>query len=88
MCELQGVTINDVVLEACTGALRDYLLSHDEAVDRTLRAVVPVSRRQDDEHEGTLGNKVSLIMIDLPVDEDAPLQRLDRIIRGRRVEGV
>jgi diacylglycerol O-acyltransferase / wax synthase len=79
VCERQEVTINDVVLEACTGALRDYLLSHDEDVDRTLRAVVPVSRRQDAEHEGTLGNKVSLIMIDLPVDEDAPLQRLERI---------
>jgi len=79
VCDQQLVTINDVVLEACTGALRDYLFDHDEATDRTLRAVVPVSRRHDDEHEDTLGNKVSLIMIDLPVDEDDPLQRLERI---------
>jgi diacylglycerol O-acyltransferase len=41
--------------------------------------MVPVSQRQDDEHEDSLGNKVSLIMIDLPVDEDDPLQRLERI---------
>lgn len=77
--ERHQVTINDVVLEACTGALRDYLLDHHEAADRTLKAMVPVSQRQDDEHEDSLGNKVSLIMIDLPVDEDDPLQRLERI---------
>ncbi len=79
VCEKQQVTINDVVLEVCTGAMRDYLVDHDEATDHTLRAVVPVSRRPHDEHVGTLGNKVSLIMIDLPLDEDDPLRRLERI---------
>jgi diacylglycerol O-acyltransferase / wax synthase len=79
-------TINDVVLEICTGALRAYLMAHDQDVtDRTLKAMVPVSRRRGDEHldaDGnldTLGNKVSLIVAELPVGIDDPVERLARI---------
>lgn len=75
-----GTTINDVVLEVCTGALRDLLLARGEPVaDRTLKAMVPVSRRADDEHGATLGNKVSLLVADLPVHEDDPAERLRTI---------
>jgi len=75
-----ATTVNDVVLEICTGALREFLLAHGEEVaGRTLKAMVPVSRRGDDEHGTTLGNKVSLIVADLPIDEDDPVQRLARI---------
>ena len=75
-----GTTVNDVVLEICSGALRDFLLSRGEDVtDRTLKAMVPVSRRADDEHGDTLGNKVSLIVADLPIGEGDPAERLARI---------
>ncbi len=75
-----GTTINDVVLEICSGALRDFLLAHGEPVqDRTLKAMVPVSRRADDEHGATLGNKVSLLVADLPVHEEDPAARLASI---------
>ena len=71
-------TLNDVVLEACTGALREYLLDHDDPVT-PLKAMVPVSRREKDEHGENLGNKVSLIVVDLPVDEEDPVHRLETI---------
>jgi WS/DGAT/MGAT family acyltransferase len=76
----RSVSINDVVLAACSGALRDFLLDHDADTEgRVLKAMVPVSLRTDDEHGDTLGNRVSLIIVDLPVDEADPLARLDRV---------
>ena len=76
-----GVTINDVVLAACSGALRTFLLDHGDADigHRTLKAMVPVSLRGEHEHGDALGNRVSLIIVDLPVDEPDPVARLDRI---------
>jgi diacylglycerol O-acyltransferase len=80
VCADTETTVNDVVLEICTDALRDFLLGHGEDIEgRTLKAMVPVSRRSDDEHGAVLGNKVSLIVADLPVDEDDPARRLERI---------
>jgi diacylglycerol O-acyltransferase len=75
------VSVNDVVLAACSGALRTFLLEHNDSQldDRVLKAMVPVSIRGAAEHGDTLGNRVSLILVDLPVDEPDPLVRLDRI---------
>jgi WS/DGAT/MGAT family acyltransferase len=76
----RSVSINDVVLAACSGALRDFLVDHGaDPEGRVLQAMVPVSLRTDDEHGDTLGNRISLIIVDLPVDEADPLIRLDRI---------
>ena len=76
----QDVTLNDVVLAACTEALRHYLCAHgDERRLDPLKAMVPVSRRTEDERGETLGNKVSLIVVDLPVDEADPAVALARI---------
>ena len=76
-----GATLNDVVLAACTGALRDYLAGRGEDVDgeRTLKAMVPVSRRSDHQRGATLGNQVSLIVVDLPVHQPDPVARLAAI---------
>lgn len=73
-------TVNDIVLALCTGALRDYLRLHGEDVaGRELKALVPVSRRQRDEHGAVMGNRVSLVMADLPVGEADPAARLRQI---------
>ncbi len=76
-----GVTINDVVLAACSGALRSFLLEHgdDDIEHRVIKAMVPVSLRGKDQRGDTLGNLVSLIVVDLPVDEADPVARLERI---------
>lgn len=76
--ERHSVTLNDVVLEACTGALREFLLVHDDR-PQSLKAMVPVSRRGADEHGDTLGNLVSLIVVDLPAEEADPVTRLRRV---------
>jgi diacylglycerol O-acyltransferase / wax synthase len=76
-----GVTLNDVLLATCTGALREYLVDRGEGVGggRTLKAMVPVSRRTADERGDALGNRVSLIVVDLPVHTGDPLVRLGAI---------
>jgi NRPS condensation-like uncharacterized protein len=40
-----GVTVNDVVMALCAGALRRWLLDHDALPDAPLVAAVPVSLR-------------------------------------------
>ena len=79
------VTLSDVVLAACTGSLRQFLLQHgDDADDRVVKAMVPVSKRTDDERGDTLGNIISLIIVDLPIDEPDPLLRLERLHESTR----
>ena len=73
-------TVNDVVLALCAGALRSYLQRNgDDVAGRELKAMVPVSRRRHDEHGGVLGNRVSLLMVELPIGEADPVARLGQI---------
>jgi diacylglycerol O-acyltransferase / wax synthase len=75
-----GGTVNDVVLAIVTGALREWLMTRGEAVGGTsvVRAMVPVSVRTEDQN-GTLGNRVSSYLVDLPVGESSPVMRLHQI---------
>ncbi len=41
--------------------------------------MVPVSRRRHDEHGAVMGNRVSLLMVELPIGEADPAVRLRRI---------
>ena len=69
-------TINDVVLAAVSGGYRELILSRGEDADRALvRSVVPVSRRHDD--PGGPGNRVSILLYDLPVQIADPVERLE-----------
>jgi len=72
-----GCTVNDIVMAICSGALREYLLRHDELPDDPLRAMVPVSIRTGDE-EDPWTNRVSAIIADLPTNCDDPLERVRR----------
>ncbi len=76
-----GVTVNDVVLAICGGALRRYLDSRDEHPDGPLVAMVPVSVRSEEE-KGTHGNRVSQMFCSLATDVDDPLDRLEAIHEG------
>jgi diacylglycerol O-acyltransferase / wax synthase len=75
-----GGTVNDVVLATVTGALRNWLLSRGESVTgrTTIRAMVPVSVRAGHE-QGSLGNRVSSYLVDLPVGEPDPVVRLSQV---------
>ncbi len=76
-----GATINDVLLTAVTGALREYLLQRGEVPDGlAIRAVVPVNLRPPDEPL-QLGNRFGLVFLALPVGTPAPADRLHELKR-------
>ena len=73
-------TVNDVLMAAAAGALRGYMLERGENLDGvTLRATVPVNLRPL-EHAKKLGNHFGLVFLELPVGEDNPLRRLERVV--------
>jgi WS/DGAT/MGAT family acyltransferase len=72
-------TVNDVLMAAAAGALREYMRERGEALDgMTLRATVPVNLRPL-EHAKKLGNHFGLVFLDLPVGEANPVRRLERV---------
>ncbi len=78
-----GATVNDVILAVCSGALRRYLVAHDELPEESLVAMAPISVRSEDE-SGSAGNKVSMMSVTLFSDESVPLERLRKVHRGTR----
>ncbi len=79
-----GGTVNDVVLAVVAGALHRVLKARREPTrGRTLRAMVPVSVRSEAE-KMALGNRVSMIFVDLPVGPIDPVRRLHRISETTR----
>ena len=84
-----GGAVNDVVLCAATGALRELLQERGEEPPRQgLRAMGPVNIRREGEH-GELGNQVSSLFVELPVAEADPLRRYElvRAAAGKRKAG-
>ena len=79
-----GGTVNDVVLGCVAGAVRRLLHERGfgvEAID--FRAFVPVSTRAASQR-GKLGNRVSMVIANLPVDEPDPRKRMSRISEETR----
>ena len=72
-----GVSVNDVVLAMCSGALRAYLTEQDALPDRPLVSMVPVSLRNENDRAG--GNQVGAVLCNLATHLDDPAQRLDTI---------
>jgi WS/DGAT/MGAT family acyltransferase len=70
-----GVTVNDVVVSICAGAVRDWLIEHEELPDEPLVAQIPVSVRTD-EQWGTYGNRILLMAAALHTDIEDPVERL------------
>jgi WS/DGAT/MGAT family acyltransferase len=67
-------TVNDVVLAASCGALRSWLREHGGLPERPLVANVPVTVRTGGEDDS--GNRVSMILVHLPVQTEDPVARL------------
>ena len=74
----EGSTVNDVILSVAAGALRGLLEGRGDPVPDYLVGLVPVSIRRPDE-KGDLGNRISTIMVRLPLDEPDPRKRLERL---------
>ncbi len=70
-----GATVNDIVMAACAGALRNYLEARDELPDDPLIGMVPVSIRTGSEEE-VWTNRVSGLFCQLPTHLDDPLERI------------
>jgi WS/DGAT/MGAT family acyltransferase len=77
-----GGTINDVVLAACTTALREYLLAGDELPQTPLVAAIPVSTRGLSDEPG--GNHISAMLAELPVHIDEPSHRYWEVCRAAK----
>ena len=74
-----GASVNDAALAVVTGAARHYLAHRQiDPVGLGFRAMAPVNTRTEDE-SGRLGNRVSAWVVDLPVGEPDPRERLRRI---------
>lgn len=73
-----GVTVNDVVLAMCAGALRAYLSEQDALPETPLVAMVPVNLRTEKDADAG-GNMVGTLLCNLATDLDDPAKRLDAI---------
>jgi len=73
-----GVTVNDVILAICGGALRLFLESHDELPEESLVAMVPVNLRSTQEKD-LAGNRVGAMFIPIHSDIAKPIVRLRTI---------
>ena len=70
-----GVSVNDVVMAMCAGALRRWLAEHDALPDSPLIAMIPVSVR-DPASKAAMGNKVSAMLATLPTNVSDPGERV------------
>ncbi|MGI9592684.1 MAG: WS/DGAT domain-containing protein, partial [Myxococcota bacterium] len=79
-----GVTVNDVALAAITSALRNWCEHQgiDPDEPRRIKALCPVDNRAADDREP--GSNVSALVIDLPLAEASPRERLLRIAECSR----
>ena len=80
------VTPNDVVLAACTGALRRFAQRRGDE-PQPLKAMVPADVRSSEDAAAT-GNRISFVFLELPCAEPDPVERLaavhDATARRRR----
>jgi diacylglycerol O-acyltransferase / wax synthase len=70
-----GVSVNDVVMAMCAGALRRWLTDHHALPDSPLIAMIPVSVR-DPGSKTAMGNKVSAMLATLPTHVDDAAERV------------
>lgn len=78
-----GVTLNDVVLTMCSGALRYYLLEQNALPDSPLVAMVPVSLRTEAEAD-TGGNLIGAVLCNLATATEDPAKRLQIVSESMR----
>ncbi len=76
-----GGKLNDVVLSVVAGALREFFRNRSMTVeDLNCRVMIPVNVRTEGQRR-SLGNQVSMLIVQLPLDEADPVERFHRIAR-------
>jgi diacylglycerol O-acyltransferase / wax synthase len=78
VADAASLSLNDIVLAMCAGALRDYLIDLDALPDDPLTAMVPVSLRGLG-LDTSAGNAVGIIIANLATDEADPARRMAAI---------
>jgi WS/DGAT/MGAT family acyltransferase len=79
-----GATVNDVIMAAVAGGLRSWLEARDAVPGKPLIVSVPVSVRTD-EQRGEFGNRVSVMLAELPTHIADPVERLRATHEAMRV---
>ncbi|WOJ93962.1 wax ester/triacylglycerol synthase family O-acyltransferase [Congregibacter variabilis] len=82
VCKSMDATVNDVVLAMCAGALRRYLLSRDELPLHSLKAMAPVSLREEGDLDSS--NAIGFITADMATNVYDPEKRLRTIQKSMR----
>jgi diacylglycerol O-acyltransferase / wax synthase len=72
-----GVSLNDVVMAACAGALRRYMADLNVTLDKAMTAAIPVSLREAGNSDPN--NQVTMMLATLATDIKDPLERLKAI---------
>jgi diacylglycerol O-acyltransferase / wax synthase len=83
-----GGTVNDVLLTAIAGSVRDSVPAPELGPDVVVRTLVPVSVRVSGaglSGQGQVGNQLSAVLVNLPAGEPEPLRRL-QLIRAQTEE--
>lgn len=77
------ITINDVVMAMCAGALRSYLIDQNELPEQPLIAMMPVSMRAAGS-DTSEGNAITAILANLATDQPDPERRLATLVESTR----
>lgn len=75
------VTVNDIVLALCAGAIRKYLLEKDALPKKPMMATIPVSVRQL--HRS--GNQITYVSANLATNEPDSMTRLRKISQSTSI---
>lgn len=74
------ITLNDVILAVCSGALREYLISLNSLPAKPLIAMVPTSIRSDNDSDTS--NRITMILANLATHISDPIERAKIISRS------
>jgi diacylglycerol O-acyltransferase / wax synthase len=79
--EVNGGTVNDVILAVIAGGLRGWLMTRTESMAglRRVHAVAPVSVIDEELEATSLGSQIAAHFVDLPVGESSPVVRLHQV---------
>ncbi len=75
---IMDVTLNDLLLGICAGALRKYLNDKGKLPSKSLVAMIPVSTRTESE-SNQQDNQISSMLVQIGTNIEDPIERLETI---------